>query len=333
MHIFIDESGNFVFPKEKKSKVSSVTALTIAEKHLEAITKDFISLRKSWGYLNEVKGSKLREKQISDTIALLRSYDVLVDIVSIDVGFHSVDGIEKFKTIQADKLVENLTANHHENIIKQLHEYRKKLLKLPNQLFIQAIISIHLIKRVLDHSPMYYCQRMPEELGNFVWHIDAKDKNTGKTPFEALWSTLLMPILESNYSLGRLEGGDYSHFKKYEVAVEDMTDHQRSLALMIEDSIGGVDVKKLINEQLYFEDSASQIGIQLVDIISGSFNRAMNGNLKIKGWRHLGKLMVKEPSIVFLNTINSHNPILRGRHSLIVKTMRKDRKPMLLKEV
>ena len=328
MHIFIDESGNFVISKDGRSKVSSVTALIIPDKHLQEITKKLISLRSSWGYQNEIKSSKLTEKQISDTITLLRSYDVLVDIICLDIGHHSADVVKKYKSVQADKLIEHLTEKHHKNIIKHIHEYRERLLKLPNQLFIQAIVSIKLIMRVLDNSLLYYCQRLPAELGNFVWYIDAKDKNTGKTPFEQLWTFLLMPILESNYTMDVLEDGDYSHFKKYEVNLKDMTDHQRSLGT--DRSTGGVDIKRLINEQLYFRDSASHIGLQLVDIISGSFNRAMNGNLRIKGWRHLGVLMVQQPSIVLLNTDGNSKPTMLKRHSLVLIAVRKNRKPMLV---
>jgi hypothetical protein len=327
MHIFIDESGNFVIPKAKKSKISCVTALTIPDKHLDSIIKSFTSIRKSWGYENEIKGNKLTETQTAKTIALLRSYDVLLDIICLDVGHHTKDGIEKFKTIQANKLIEHLTDKHHKNLIKQLYEYRARLLKLPNQLFIQAFISILLIERVLTHSTLYYCQKIPEELGNFIWHIDAKDRSTGKTPFEELWSTLLMPILQTNYCMVRIIEGDYSHFKKYEVPTKDMTEHQKTL--MTNGSTGGFDITKLIKEQLYFEDSVSHVGIQLVDIMSSTFTRAMNGNLKPKGWQHLGALMVKEPQIVLLDTDLSNKPVLEDRHSLVVIAMRNNRKPLL----
>jgi len=331
MHIFIDESGNFVIPKDERSKISSITALTIPDKYLIEITKKFISLRSSWGSQDEIKSSQLTEKQFSDTIALLRSYDVLVDIVCLDIANHPVAVVENYKSIQADKIIEHLTEKHHDNLIKELHEYRERLIKLPNQLFIQAILSILLIKKILNNSTLYYCQRMPEELGNFVWYIDAKDKKTNKTPFEQLWTTLLMPILQSNYAMDIFENGDYSHFSKYEIRLEDMTDFERSLGS--EKSIGGVDLKRLISEQLYFEDSASNIGLQLVDIVSGAFNRAMNGNLKIKGWRHLGFLMVQQPSIILLNGDLSNKPKLLKRHELVLIDIRENSKPMLVTEI
>lgn len=327
MQIFIDESGNFVIPSEKKTKVSCVSALTIPDKYIDAIKKSFISLRTSWGHNEEIKGSNLTEKQISDTIALLCSYDVLLDIVCIDIGHHSSGNIEESKDAQAYKLIENLTDEHHNKFVEQVYEYSERLSGLPNQLYIQAEISIRLIERVLEQSPLYYCQRIPEELGNFVWFIDAKNSNTEKTPFEELWSTLLLPILESNFSMAILREGDYSHFKKYEVGTEELTDHH--LSLITKRPLGGVDLKKLISEQLSFEDSQSQIGLQLVDILSAAFCRAMNDNLGIEGWRHLGSLMVHIPSVALFAPAKDNNPVLEKNHSLVLTRIRRKLKSII----
>ena len=327
MHIYIDESGNFVLPEQPCSKISCVTALTIPEEHLGPITRSFLSLRKSWGHETEIKGSKLREKQIADTIALLRSYDVLLDIICLDIGHHTKERIEQFKLIQADKLIENLTDQHNSTVVKAYHDYRSRLVRLPNQLFIQAIVSIQLFKQVLDNSPLYYCQRLPKELGNFVWYIDAKDRETKKTPFEDLWSTLLMPILQDNYRMGIFEEGDYSHFKRYEVESEDLSDFHRSK--MSHKAMGAVDIRKMIGEQLYFADSSKTVGLQLVDIMSSAFTRAMNGNLGNKGWRHLGKITLDQPSVVLLDTEKVVEPTFTERQKLVLSAIRNDRKSLL----
>jgi len=328
MHIFIDESGNFVLPEVVKSKISSVTSLTIPDEYLEEVNNKFLSLRRYWGCNDEVKGSQLSEKQISDVILLLRKYDVLVEIICLDVGTHSKEGVKKYKEVQANKLLEHLTDDHHENMVVQLHEYKDRMICLPNQLFLQAMASIQLIKRILKHSTVYYSQHMPKELGEFNWTIDAKNPNVDKTDYEELWSTLLMPILETNFKLGQFEDGNYSYFSRYEVELDDMTEHQKSLRS--KDSIGGVDIRKLISENLSFDDSASIVGLQLVDIISSAFNRAMNGNLGLKGWRHLGALMVKEPAIVLFDTDISNMPEMNKRHMAILENLIGSRKPMLL---
>lgn len=328
MHIFIDESGNFVIPDVAKPKISSVTSLTVPGENLEHINIEFLALRKSWGFDDEVKGSQLSEKQISDVILLLRRHDVLVEVICLDIGTHSKEGVDKYKVVQANKLLEHITEEHHEKLVAQLHEYRDRMISLPNQLFLQAMASIQLMKRILEHSTIYYSQHMPKELGEFNWSIDAKNANVNKTDYEELWSTLLMPILETNFKLGQFENGDYSYFSRYEVEFDDMTEHQKSLGTG--ESIGGVDIKKLISECLSFDDSATIVGLQLVDIISGAFNRAMNGNLGLKGWRHLGALMVKEPAMVLFDTDSSNETEMNKRHMAILLYLIDNRKPMLL---
>lgn len=271
MHVSIDEAGDFVFPNSPTPKKSSVVSFTIPDEYLDDVNKDYLSLKKSWGFSTEVKGSKLNEKQISDVISLLRNHNVLVEIVWLDIATHSKESVEQYKEHQADKLIENLTDKHNENIITHLHAYIDRLKKLPNQLFQQGMITIELMKRILENSPFYYSQSMPKELGMFNWIIDAKDSNVNKINYEEIWSTLLMPILQTNFSMGVLEYGDYSYFSKYDFAFKDMTDFQRSL--ISKNSIGHTNIKKLISENLSFEESSSIIGLQLVDIIATTFDR------------------------------------------------------------
>ena len=189
-----------------------MVSLTIPDEYLEIVNKEYSSLKNTWGFEGEVKGSKLSEKQISDVILLLRNHNVLVEILCLDVASHSKEGVDKYKEVQANKIIENLTDEHHENMVTQLNAYRDRLICLPNQLFLQAMITIELMKRILENSTLYYSQCMPKELGAFNWVVDAKDSNVSKTNYEELWSTLLMPILQTNFKLGQLEDGDYSYF-------------------------------------------------------------------------------------------------------------------------
>jgi hypothetical protein len=327
MHIFIDESGNFLIPKAKRSRVSSITSLVIPDKCFDRVGNSYLSLRKTWGYGSEVKGSHLTETQIASTIALLRSYDVLVDVTWLNVGHHTTEGVDKYKITQANKILENVTEEHQKTLVKQLEKYRQRMLNLPNQLFLQAMTHIQHIKRILQNSTLYYSQRIPEELGNFVWVVDAKNNNNAKTPFEELWSTLLLPILDSNSPLHVLDEGDYSYLeKKYELPKEEMTEWRR--ARMLKESIGATDLKKLISEQLTFEDSGSNIGLQLVDIVSSAFSRAMNGTLKSKGWRHLGMLMVEASNPVVFDKNLDQNLEIEERHILVWQKIKSKLKPL-----
>lgn len=329
MHIYIDESGNFMIPDSKRSRVSSITSLVIPDKHLDGVTNSYSSLKNKWGCDGEIKGSNLTEKQISDIIALLRSYDVLVDVTWLNVGHHTKKGVDEYKQVQANKLLEHVTEEHKEALVKQLEQYRQRMLSLPNQLFLQAMTHIQHIKKVIQNSTLYFSQRVPEELGNFVWVVDAKNNNNAKTPFEELWSTLLLPILDANFSLKVLDEGDYSYLEKnYEMPQDKITEWRR--ARISNESIGATDLKKLISEQLTFEDSASNLGLQLVDIVSSAFSRAMNGTLKPKGWRHLGMLMVEASNPVVFDQELDQNLEVMERHILIWRKIRSKLKPMLI---
>jgi uncharacterized protein DUF3800 len=326
MHFFIDESGIFLVTGNNTPKISSITALTIPDRHIDRLSKKFIELRRNWGYDCEVKGSRLSERQISETISLLRTHDVLLDITCIDTGLHTEEDISAYKKVSGENLVKHLTPQHHENLVRQINEYRERLLALSNQLFVQSVLTIDLVPHVLNISTLYYCQRMPQELGNFVWYIDAKGADGEQTPFEQLWSTLLMPVIETNYRMDEFEGGDYSHFDKFRIPEEELTEHQKSL--MTEKSSGAVLLNKIIKDTLHFADSGTHIGLQLVDIMASAFNRAMNGTLQFDGWKHLGALTIKQPRIVTLG--GAKKVVEEKRHRSVLNQMKSIKKSMLV---
>lgn len=329
MHIFIDESGNFVIPRDATSKVSSVTSLIIADEQLDKVLTDFCFLKKSWGEDGEIKGSQLTEKQISDTIALLRSHDVIVEISWLNVGHHATEKVDEYKIVQADKLVENVTKETHGKLAKDLENYRQIMKGTSNQLFLQAMLTIDHILDVITFSTIYYSQRLPKELGDFVWIIDAKNSSTGTTSFEDLWSTLILPFSEANFTFKSLDGGDYSFFdEKYSVADEDISEWRRSR--MSKGAAGGINAKKLLKEHLSFQDSKSLLGLQLVDIMSSAFTRAMNNTLKPKGWRHLGYLMLSRPKPRLFMLEGTENKPVEERHLAICKALESNLKPILL---
>lgn len=321
MEIFIDESGSFVIPDIPKTKVSSVTSLIVPSQYIDDVKSRFVALRQSWKLGDEAKGSQLTETQVSDVIRLLRNYRVIVDIVCLDVGLHTASGVSQFKSTQAAKILENLTEVHQQSMVEHLGGLQNRLNALPNQLFLQAMVSILLVERLLENGTIYYSQILPKELARFGWSIDAKNSNSGRTSFEELWTTLLMPFLECNYSLPQLDEGDYSHFAPFEVEITDMTDHQKSL--QSEQSIGGVDIKKLISQNLSFDNSFTSEGLQLVDIVSSAFSRAMNGTLGTKGWRHLGALMVQEPQIIVFDGNQNREPSMDSKHLAVLTSIGK----------
>jgi hypothetical protein len=215
-------------------------------------------------------------------IESLRSHDAIFDVCAIDIGHESPVDIARYQQAQADLLVAHLTPDHHPNLVREVRELREEMLKLPPQLLVQAKLTWVLIERVIQVATLYYVQRRPSELGAFAWRVDAKQDGT-VAPYETLWSTLVKPYLGSRslqVPLVMLQGADYTRFDKFSVPLPGRPGES------------GTDIRAILRD-LAFVSSQDEPGIQLVDILTNALTRAFNGNLQLRGWEKLGRLMVR----------------------------------------
>ncbi len=196
MNIFVDEAGIFVIPGKKKSAVSCVGALMVPERVTSRVFDDFLKLKESWGVnKEEIKGSKLNEPDVAALIHLLSRYDVFFQVTAIDMNMQTAKELELHKKMRAKALTKNLTEKHHKNIFRSLYNLQDQLMKLPSQLYVQSSCTFELLYSAIQKSTLYYSQRLPEEIGEFFWYIDAKDKEI--TPFEKWWTQIVLASLQS----------------------------------------------------------------------------------------------------------------------------------------
>jgi len=215
-------------------------------------------------------------------------------------------------------------------MVAECNRLKTEIEKLPNQLFVQMFLTLDLLARVLQKGTLYFVQRIPEELGSFNWVVDAKGSSDKATEYEKLWTTLMMPILQDNYSMDALEGADYSHYARFDRDEKELTDFQRSRLAHRGPNIKVSDLDKIMNESFSFSNSHDSDGVQLVDILASAFTRAMNGNLKPKGWRNLGRLTVQVPSMGFLDGAGGAPlPQMSTRHKEVLKRIGSRRKLMI----
>ena len=341
MHIYIDESGGFITPRVQKPKVSCVAALVVPSAKNEQVLGEFVEIRSTWGSsTEEVKGRQLDEAKIAEVISFLRDYDVLVEICATDAGSHTEEQVTGFKHVQADNITEHLTPEHQPTMVEEANEYRQYVLDMPNQLFVQSLAIILLIDRLLETAIMYYCQRMPEELGEFHWIVDAKDINITKS--EEWWNTMMLPMMETKSAhqpMMMLDGCDYSSFDRFSKRLDKPPDHLRNGANDPDAPFEASDIKTIMQESFTFGDSKSHPGLQLVDIVASAFTRAMNGTLQREGWENLGSLFVRREGqsvrMILLNT----DPELAGKvitqrkfHGYVIEQIERKTKPMLLRQ-
>lgn len=282
MHIYIDESGGFIPLKPQKSRISVVGALVIPSTAHDELVNRFAELRLRFSPSgSEIKGSVLHESAMAEIAGLLAEFDVVGEVVAIDMGDLDRADIKLFQQQQADLISKYQVATGIPESEKRWFTLRERLLSLSAQNLVQAFLMIVLIEQVLQTVTAYHSQRDSRELSEFKWVIDAKNENISAA--EETWTELVFPtmsIASAANPLGYIPWGDYSHFKGFED-----TKAGRSR----------INLSKVLS-QLQFAHSVSESGLQLADIFVSAISRAFNKTLQPEGWREFGRVLIHRNS-------------------------------------
>jgi hypothetical protein len=303
MRIYIDEAGLFVPPPTEPHSYSLVLALAIPSSCEQELFYEFLRLRDRWPIKGiEIKGSKLDESQAATLIELVSRYDVMVEFFAIDMATHDDVVAGDLKRRQADELIAHFTPAHHPNIVAKFSRDADYIREMPNQLFLQSFLTIHLVLEVIQETTLYYAQRLPQELGEFAWFIDPKDREM--TQMEEMWTTYILPMGESHFAkkpMVVLKEADYSYFDAHYATATDDEETKRHLEWMEQvygPKLAGRRIvnnaKLLLSGNRTFPDSRDSLGIQLADMLATILRRALNDRLGYAGWKHYGKLIVEK---------------------------------------
>ena len=308
MNIYIDEAGPFVKPKENEYAISAVGALILPENKTKIIFSKFESLRNKWGFKNtEVKGSKLDEPQINSVINMLQKYNVMFEVVAIDMNIQNEKQVIKHKFDRAHKMVSCITEEFNDTLIANLHKTKKEIESLPNQLYIQASLTIELLGQVFQKTMLNYSLRKPKELEHFNWIVDAKNQNI--TTFEKVWKTLVLPLSQSqsfDSPLLMIREGDYSYFFKNRKS----GDIPNYLTQHVKDkNPNNFFELNSVYSNIKFVDSKDNIGVQLANILTTAIRRSMVGNLQKNGWKDFGNIIImgEKQSVTLMNMNKESN--------------------------
>lgn len=217
----------------------------------------------------------------------------------MDMNLCADSDVDAHKARQAEGLTETLTDEHQPEMVENVWRLRRQLEGMPRQIYAQSVALTDLVWRAFQHGQLYHCQRMPGELANYAWHIDAKNGHK-VTWHEEWWRTCVMPQLQSR-SLREpakmLRGGDYSAYlrkfplQKIPTFLDPHAKDRRGDKCHNLRSIFG---------NIEFKDSVDEPGIQIADVLSNAVRRALSGRLQRPGWKALEKLMIhsKQGAIV-----------------------------------
>ena len=332
MRIYIDEAGAFVAPRTQPHSFSLVLALIVPSASETELFYEFLRLRDHWPKQDiEIKGSSLDESQSAQVIDLLVRYDVLAEFVALEMATHPRQVIDDFKARQADAVTAHITPEHHPGIVSQLQNIARTIHGMPNQLFVQAFITIQLVLETIQNATLYFVQRQPKELGDIAWIIDRKNRTI--TQMEDTWTTLILPMSESHFAktpLVALAEADYSHFDaRYGFTAATVDDEMAQHLEWMRATYGprqltgeksGIDAKLLLTEQRTFMDSRDSLGLQLADMLATVLRRALNDRLQLPGWKDFGRLLVRkgQPRLSFVQLGPGDAPIHLPKHAATV---------------
>ena len=216
MHVFIDESGSFT--GYHNQSLSVVGALAIPNGKLDFIKRKYAKIRARLPVeKGEVKGRLLNERQINEVVTMLARNDVLFELTAVDLGFQTEADVAAYKQKHAEGMLARAGAflqPDRQLVEKACHQISASSLPL----YLQAITTFEVLHTIINHVPLYFAQRQPQELATFTWVIDGKEP-TKVTNWEMWWSWYARGAL-ANMSRRRpaplLEGADYSFYDRFQ---------------------------------------------------------------------------------------------------------------------
>jgi hypothetical protein len=298
LHVFIDESGSFA--GYHNQSLSVVGALAIPDGKLEFIKRKYAKLRLRLPLENgEVKGRLLNEPQVNEVVTLLARNDVLFEITALDLSFHAESDIAAYKQSHAEGMLARVNGfREPDRTLVEQACHQISATSLP--LYIQAIVTFEVLHSIINHVPLYFAQRQPQELARFTWIVDGKEPKK-ITNWEMWWSWYARGAL-ANMSIRRpmprLDGADYSFYDRLSGKIDGGPEEGTNISLLL--------------GNLRFS-SAVEPGLELADIVVNATRRALIGTLREAGWRGIPQLMVhrNEPYIKFISLRQDGSDMIR----------------------
>ena len=236
----------------------------------------------------EVKGRDLSEEHVVELTQILRKIGALFEVVAIDMGMHSMDDLLRHKAGQEEAITAHLTSEHHSGLVEGVWELRRQLEVMSVQLYVQSAAMGELVYHTLNYANTYHALRIPKELGEYHWRIDAKDR-LGTTPWETWWSTVILPMLES-YSFQQpmlgVKEGDYRWHDRFKSAPGD--DRLQFAENPERDDF--FDLKMIMTEDFRFSPDP-EFGLEAVDVVTNAIRRSLSGNFSRAGWIEIPQIM------------------------------------------
>jgi hypothetical protein len=258
-----------------------------------------VSLKRAAG-VSATKEVKLRDLRESDYLDFLDSLGRLHGVlfaVATDAGLSRDADIVKHQEEQSAKIVEHKHKMHHESARQGLQTLSDQVRTLAPQLYVQLTCQVNLISSIVVNGILYFVQRFPRALGRFRWRID--QKHSTQTEYEKAFVTLTPAFLQTislRAPLPMLEGADYSAFQRFNYSEDERPTCLKDVyGIDVHNDGPALNIGKLIREDLRFEDSKQNQGVQVADLLAAGVRRCLRNQFNDcrLAAQLLGRLMVQ----------------------------------------
>jgi hypothetical protein len=275
MNIYIDESGSFVSSPTSGSW-SVVAALAVPESGETKLSECLAALKAKNDCVtgNELKIHQVTEGSYAEFLMELGTLNLALFSTAFDAGLDNDDFIRGHQQNQVAEILSHLDEMLYEGGRQGLLLMAKQLEKLSPQLYAQLFCQVRLIYDVVARAINYFVQRAPDTLSAFRWRID--QKNISRTDFEDVFekfSPALLQTMSITEPLRRINEFDYSRMCKYEFEEGEFPEYlQKALG---DKPREGINIQKIVREDIQFLDSVVSPGIQAVDLVVSGLRRCL----------------------------------------------------------
>lgn len=337
MHIFIDESGSFVYTPEKAAW-SSICAIVIPENFLGEAESALSDFKKENGIdlSDELKLGALDDEMsyFRLLLRLAKTNCTLYGVVT-DAHLNTPEAVTAHKEATAKGMLVNIEKMIHKSGRDAVQRAADMVRDLSAQLHIQLICQIKLMQLVVWQTVIYYGQHEPETLASFVWRVDAKALET-KTEYEQAFEQLSPAYLQTislDDPIITVSEFDYSHMGAYVYAEGEAPCYLKEDYGVEHDLAGSLNIGKMFRDDIKFVNSKESFGVQLADLLSAGLRRCLRKGFKdnLRAAAFLGRLMVQRPKNAYpllLSTLGNEEAVDASTAALI-KMMRRQQRSAL----
>lgn len=278
MEILIDEAGNFSVNGARSNSWCVSAAYVSPETEKRKYVKHLRELKLAQGKSasEEFKFNEFSEENYFVFLDKLSKLKGVVFCVATDSSLNVEELVIEHQKKLACSIMNNYDLMKYDSGKKSLLHLTSQLEKLSSQLYIQLNCQVYLMHSFIVRGIPYFIQRNPNILKKFRWRIDQKEphkKTDFEDAFEKFSPALLQSMSISDPGMG-LKWCNYKPMSEFIYKKGELPEYLVEALPELQEE-AGLNIQKIIRDDIKFLDSKSLDGIQVADLIASGIRRCL----------------------------------------------------------